>query len=129
MNCPGVAGRLPPLPSLGLSECSADAFLEAGDVQEAGTSLMRLVDCLLYEEPALAIDALNEIVALTDREGLRNRSLRAAAYHARANRLLQLGRHAGAFGDAAEAVTLWRGLIGNEQQLISSLHLAALEAR
>jgi tetratricopeptide (TPR) repeat protein len=111
------------------AKCSADAFLEAGDVGEAGTSLMRLVDCLLYEEPARAVEALNEIVALTDREGLRNRGLRAAAYHARANRLLQFGRHADAFRDAAEAVALWRGLIGAEEQLISSLHLAAQEAR
>ena len=111
------------------AKCSADAFLEAGYVQEAGTSLMRVVDCLLYEEPARAIATLNEIIALTDREGLHNRGLRAAAHHARANRLLQLGRHMDAFQDAAEAVGLWRGLMGVEQQLISSLHLAAIEAR
>jgi tetratricopeptide (TPR) repeat protein len=89
---------------------------------------MRLVDCLLYEEPARAIEALDEIVTLTGRDGLRNQSLRAAAYHARANRLRELGRYADAFTSAVEAVSLWRGLIGNEEQLISSLHLAALEA-
>lgn len=111
------------------AKCSADAFLEAGDVQEAGTSLMRLVECLLYEEPAQAIEALNEVVALTNRQGLSNRGLRAAAHHAKANRLLQLGRHMDAFEDAVEAVELWRGLMGTEQQLISSLHLAAIEAR
>ena len=111
------------------AKCSADAFLEAGDLQEAGTSLMRLVECLLYEEPAQAIEALNEIIALTNREGLGNRGLRAAAHHAKANRLLQLGRHIDAFQDAVEAVELWRGLMGAEQQLISSLHLAAIEAK
>jgi tetratricopeptide (TPR) repeat protein len=111
------------------AKCSADAFLEAGDVKEAGASLMRLVDCLLYQEPASAIKALDEIVTLTNQDGLQNRGLRAAAYHARANRLTQLGGHSEAFANAKEAVTLWRGLIGTEEQLISSLHLAALEAK
>ena len=106
----------------------ADAFLEGGDVQEAGTSLMRLVDCLLYEEPARAIEALNEIVALTDRRdcvlavcGPRRAMREPTGFCSSAGMPMLLGR--------CEAVALWRGLIGNEQQLISSLHLAALEAR
>ena len=108
---------------------SADAFLEAGNKDEAGRSLMALVNILMKEDPAAAITTLNEIIELVDKEGLVNRFVRAAALHARANRLSVLHQHENAYGDAAEAVALRRGLIGAEAEFVSSLHLAAIEAR
>jgi tetratricopeptide (TPR) repeat protein len=108
---------------------SADAFLEAGNKDEAGRSLMGLVNILMKEDPAAAVTTLNEIIELIDKEGLANRYVRAAAFHARANRLAALHAHEDAYRDAAEAVALYRGLIGAETEFVSSLHLAAIEAR
>ena len=111
------------------ARCSADAFLEAGNKKEASASLMQLVDCLLLEDPTAAITKIDDIITLAEHKDLRTRELRAATLHARANRLAQLGDHSRALADAQEAVKLWRGLIGAEDQLISSLHLAATEAK
>jgi tetratricopeptide (TPR) repeat protein len=110
------------------NQLSADAFLEAGNKHEAGKSLMGLVNILMQEDPAKAVAMLNEMIALLDKEGLLDRRVRAAALHARANRLAQMNKHADAFRDASEAVALSRGLIGIETEFVSSLHLAAIEA-
>lgn len=106
------------------NKCSADAFLEAGDKREASRSLMMLANSLLHEEPAAALKTINEILALIEQNGLLDRELRAATLHARGNRLLQMGRCTEAAADAREAIVLRRGLIGAEEHLISSLHLA-----
>lgn len=108
---------------------SADAFLQAGNKEEAGKSLMGLVNILMKEDPAAALTTLNEIIELLDKEGLTNRFVRAAAFHARANRLSVLHQHHDAYQDAVEAVGLRRGLIQAEEEFVSSLHLAAVEAR
>jgi len=108
------------------AKCSADAFLEAGDKEQASRSLMMLADALLFEEPGKALDTIEEIVNLIEENGLRNRSLRAATYHARGNRLLRMGRHAEAAADATKAAGQLRGVMGAEEQLISALHLAAI---
>jgi tetratricopeptide (TPR) repeat protein len=105
---------------------SADAFLEAGNNAEAGTSLMMLVDLLMKESPQKAVARLDEIIGLVDREGMRNERLRAAAYHARARRLLDLHQFRPALEDAERAIAQWQGLIGLDSQLVSSLHLAAI---
>jgi tetratricopeptide (TPR) repeat protein len=110
------------------AKLSADAFLEAGNKQEAGKSLMRLANILLKEEPADAVVTLDEMIAVLDKEGLTNRHVRGAALHARANRFAMLHKHPDALRDASEAAELQRGLIGAEAQFISSLHLAAIEA-
>jgi tetratricopeptide (TPR) repeat protein len=110
------------------AKCSADAFLESGQKDEASKSLMLLANSLLHVEPSSAISTIDEIVALIDQNSLQNRGLRAATYHARGNRLAQLGRHSEATANALKAVELWRGLIGAEESLISSLHLAAIES-
>jgi tetratricopeptide (TPR) repeat protein len=109
------------------ARCSADAFLEAGNKEEASASLMVLAKNALYEEPNRALEIIDEIVALIERQGLRNRELRAATFHARSNRLAQLGRHREAAADAEAAINLRRGLIGAEETLISSLYLAGIE--
>jgi len=110
------------------AQCSSDAFLEAGDKAEAGKSLMHLANILMRTEPAEAVKALDEMVAVLDEEGLADRHVRGAALHARANRLAKLHRHRDAFRDAVAAVEQQRGLLGAEAELISSLHLAAIEA-
>lgn len=69
------------------------------------------------------------MVAVLEKEGLLDRRIRGAALQARANRLAKLHQHEDAFRDAVEAVEMRRGLLGAEGELISSLHLAALEAR
>lgn len=114
----------------GLCACkhSADAFLEAGKKEEAGKSLMALANGQLFVEPNEAIKTIDEILALLDEKGLRDRHLRAGALHIRARRLMDLGKHQEAFQDAREAVNLRRGLVGLENEFVSSLHLAALEA-
>ena len=108
---------------------SSDAFLEAGNKTEAGKSLMRAANILMHTEPSEAVKKLDEMVAVLDKEGLLDRRIRGAALQARANRLAKLHQHKDAFRDAAEAVEMRRGLLGAEAELISSLHLAALEAR
>ena len=105
------------------NQLSADAFLEAGNKHEAGKSLMGLVNILMNEDPAEAVTRLDEIVALTAKDGLLDRRVRSAALHARANRLARLNRHPEAFRDASEAVDTARGLIGIEAEFVSSLHL------
>jgi tetratricopeptide (TPR) repeat protein len=114
--------------ALRAAQYAADAFLEAGDKHEASQSLMQLAKQLLHIEPAEAIKKIDEILTLLDREGLTDRNLRAAALHTRANRMARFGRHQDAYDNAREAVELLRGLFGAEDQFVSSLYLAAIEA-
>ena len=104
---------------------SADAFLEAGDKYQAGTSLLRLTDCLMTQSPDTALEALNDMFVLVEQEGVSNQQLRAAVHHARANRLLALRAFERAFDDAQSAARLLEGLLGVEAQRISAMHLAA----
>ena len=108
------------------AKCSADAFLEAGEKDEAARSLMTLANRLLGEEPEAALKIIGDIFELIEREGLKSRELRAATHHARANRLVQMGRYAEAATDAKAAADFLRGLLGIEDRLISALHLAAI---
>jgi tetratricopeptide (TPR) repeat protein len=105
---------------------SADTFLQAGNKRQAGASLLRVADCLMTEAPESALDALNQMFALVEQEGIGNRELRAAVYHARANRLLTLRKAFLALQDAKQAIAIRRELLGVDQQLVSSLHLAAV---
>jgi tetratricopeptide (TPR) repeat protein len=107
---------------------SADAFLEAGGKKEAAKSLMQVANHLLHCEPARALSAIDEILPLLDSDALAYRPARAATLHARANRLMKLGRHAEAATDAQAAVNTWRGIMGAECELVSSLYLAAFAA-
>lgn len=104
---------------------SADAFLQAGNKLQAGTSLLRMADCLMTEAPDRALDALDQMFALVEQEGITNLELRAGVHHARGNRLLMLRNASLALDDAMRAIALRRGLLGAESQLISSLNLAA----
>ena len=103
-------------------------FSKGAKKEEASKSLMGLANGQLYVEPNQAIKTVGEILALTDEKELRGRHLRAAAFHIRAQRLSDLGRHQQALEDAREAAKLRRGLLGVENEFVSSLHLASLEA-
>lgn len=107
---------------------SADAFLEAGDKKQAAKSLMRVANVLLHSEPTKALSAIDEIMPLLDSDDLAYRPIRAATLHARADRLMKLGRYREATEDARLAVAGWRGLVGTEPDLTSSLYLAAFAA-
>lgn len=108
---------------------SADAFLEAGNKNEAGKSLMHLANLLLDVNPNEAMARLNEVINVLGNEGVIDDYVRASAFHARASRLSRLGQHEAAYEDAIKAVELKRGLIGDDEGLVSSLNLAAIEAR
>jgi tetratricopeptide (TPR) repeat protein len=110
------------------AQLSADAFLEAGNKMEAAKSLHRLANLLLRVDPKEAVYSLEAMIALLDSQGILDRSVRASALHAKADRLSHLNQHEQAFQDASEAVSLLRDLFGSDLQLVSSLHLAALEA-
>lgn len=107
------------------AQFSADAFLQAGDKFQAGASLLRMTDCLMTEAPAKALAALDQMFVLVEQESIGNRDLRAAVHHARANRLLTLRNAALALKDAEQAIALRRGLLGSDERLASSLHVAA----
>lgn len=114
--------------ALNTAQLSADAFLQAGNKHEAGKSLMRLATLLMNIDPREAIDRLDEMISLLEKESIYDRKIRAAALHARANRLSQMHLHKDAYRDACEAVELGRGLLGDDNGFVSSLHLAAQEA-
>jgi len=107
------------------AQFSADAFLQAGDKYQAGASLLRMADCLMTEAPMKALEALDQMFVLVEQESIANRDLRAAVHHARANRLLTLRNASLALKDAERAIALRRGLLGSEEGLASSLHVAA----
>ncbi|MFL9899665.1 hypothetical protein PQR71_16160, partial [Paraburkholderia fungorum] len=107
---------------------SVDAFLEAGDKIEAATSLMHLSRMLEHENPDTALKQLDAMMEIIDRNGLVGSELQAAIHHARGNRLLALRAWAHARAEAEQAIALRRGVLGGEEQLISSLHLASIAA-
>jgi tetratricopeptide (TPR) repeat protein len=109
-------------------QMSADAFLEAGQKTEAGKSLMHLAGLLMSVNPEEAVAKLTEMLDVLSDEGILDDYVRSSALHARANRLSILGRHKDAYRDAIEAVRLRRGLLGDDEGFVSSLHLAAIEA-
>jgi hypothetical protein len=108
---------------------SADAFIQSGNKIEASKSLKRLVDYLMANKPTDILEPSNEMLGLLSDETLLEKDLKAAALHARARRLGELGMHQVAFDDAMSAVQLRRGLSDRGAGTASSLHLAALEAR
>jgi tetratricopeptide (TPR) repeat protein len=111
------------------AQLSADAFLEAGAKDEAGKSLMRVVDLLMGENPQAAVDTLDEMIELAAKEGLGNQPIHAAALHARAQRLLTLRQADRALADARASVELLRKVLGAEEQMVRTMHLAAQAAR
>ncbi|MDO8329960.1 MAG: hypothetical protein Q7T36_05760 [Fluviicoccus sp.] len=114
--------------SMRAARSSADAFLEAGNKEEAAKSLMQVAKCLLHSEPIRALDTIDEILPLLDESNLVYRSVKAAVLHARADRLMKMARYSEAASDAQAAVAAWRGLLGKETDLVHSLYLASFAA-
>lgn len=110
-------------------QCSADAFLEAGDKSEAASSLAQMAK--LYEGRSAdeAIKKYDDILALINERGLLIDEIRANIFHAKARRLMEIGNFSTAKNTALEAVHLRRGVLGTEEQLLSSLNLANLAAK
>lgn len=108
---------------------SADAFLEAGHKDEASKSLMCVVDLLMGENLEAAVKTLDDMMQLLNKEGLCNQPIYAAALHGRAERLIALGKADAAFSDAKAAVDVHRKLLGTEEQMVSTIYLAAVAAR
>lgn len=110
-------------------KAAVDAFLEAGDKNEAAATLMQLSRMLERSNSASALEQLDEMQALVADQGLIGSELSAMIQHARASLLVKLRNFAGAFDAAMKAVELRRGMTGVEHHLITSLHLAAISGR
>lgn len=108
---------------------SADAFLEAGDKVEAARSLMMASKLLEHENAKQAIEQLDTMLTFIGENGLKDKQLLAALHHAKGNRLRELRDHEAALKSAMDAVKLLRGVLGLEEQLLSSLYLAQMEAQ
>lgn len=108
---------------------AGDAFLEAGDKREAAATLMQLSRMLEQSDSASALAQLDDMQALVADKGLIGSELSAMIYHARASRLVKLRNFPEAFDAAMKAVALRRGVTGVEDDLITSLHLAAISGR
>jgi tetratricopeptide (TPR) repeat protein len=107
---------------------AVDAFLEAGDKQEAARSIGQLSRLQEHDEPVAAIRQFDQMLNLMSTEGVLNEEIRADILHGKARKLLEFGNSRAAFEAAGEAIDLRRGILGAEEGLISSLHLAAIAA-
>lgn len=107
---------------------AVDAFLEAGDKQEAARSIAQLSHLQEHEEPTSAIALFDQMLNLMSNEGVLNEEIRANILHRKARKLLESGDSHAAFEAAGEVADLHRGILGAEDGLISSLHLAAIAA-
>lgn len=124
----GMALPTPSPEALQAARASADAFLEAGDPREAVTSLIRVYELLEFEGPAVALPELQSLAALMRADGPLGDMERAELHHRHSERLLNLRAYGDALNAASEAIRLRRGLIGDEDALISALNLGALAA-
>ena len=105
-----------------------DAFLEAGDKSEATRSIGQLSALLERDEPADAIGQFDQMLDLMSQEDILNEEIRANIQHAKGRKLLEVGNSKAALEAARQAVELRRGILGAEEQLISSLHLVSIIA-
>lgn len=111
--------------TLRLFEQAHDAFLQAGNRREAAVSLVYLGDALEHHDGGEAIVMLAKANLLLDERGLIGDALRAALQFARAKRLFAMEQMPEAFDAVLASVEGRRGLIGEEEELLASLALAA----
>jgi tetratricopeptide (TPR) repeat protein len=112
-----------------MAKLSSDAFLELGDKDNAVGSLMRALQCSLVEDPDSAIALLTETIGWFPDDSLNSEDRRAWLLTSRGKQLLRLRRFADALADAEQAITLRSKHIGQEGDLIASLHLAAIASK
>jgi tetratricopeptide (TPR) repeat protein len=108
------------------AKLSADAFLEAGLKSDAVGSMMRAVDCQIFEEPQKAISLLTEVIEWFEPAELSQQDKRAYLLQFRAKRFLQLRQYRQARDDAEEAIRLRESHLGQESARIGSYHIAAI---
>lgn len=108
---------------------SIDAFLEGGNKREAATSLMHLSRLLEFESPNSAIEHIDNMLTIINENGLLGEELRASIHHSRGRKLLDIRNYPEALMAALKAIEMRRGVAGVEEELISSLHLAAIAAK
>ncbi|MBK5549639.1 hypothetical protein JFU49_04970 [Pseudomonas sp. TH03] len=124
-----LSKALPAPNAIKYASLSVDAFLEAGDKHEAASTLMLLSKLLEHEGPAPAIEQLNKMLVVINDNGLMEDALRSSIHHSLASRLYSLRNYTSALNAALKAVSLLRGLIGAERELVSSLNLASVIAK
>ena len=107
---------------------SFDAFLEAGDKREASKSLAQLSYLQEENAPDQAMQQLAEMLELMSIHGIMNDEIRANIFHMRGRKYVEIRDGDSAYNDAIQAVEIRRGLLGVDEHLISSLHLAAIAA-
>jgi len=107
---------------------SVDAFLQVGDKKAALATLQHVSGLLEHQSLQASLDQYDAMLALVGTEGAMSKEVTAAIHHAKANRLRESRAHERALAAALKAVELRRGLTGVDEQLISSLHLASMEA-
>jgi tetratricopeptide (TPR) repeat protein len=112
-----------------MAKLSSDAFLEMGDKDNAVGSLMRAFQCSLVEDPDSAIALLTEAIAWFPDDSLNSEDRRAWLLTSRGKHLLRLRHFSEALGDAEQAIALRSKHVGQEENLIAALHLAAIASK
>jgi tetratricopeptide (TPR) repeat protein len=112
-----------------MAKLSSDAFLELGDKDNAVGSLMRAIQCSLFETPERAIALLTEAIGWFPDDSLKSEDRRAWLLISRGKHLLRLRRFADALKDAEEGVALRSKHVGQDSNLIAGLHLAAIASK
>ena len=102
---------------------SVDAYLQAGERREAAVSTVYWGDFLEHHDGTKAFAMLDMAEELLDDESPIGDALRAALHYTRAHRLIALGRKPEALASAIASADLRRGLIGQEDDRLSSLAL------
>ncbi|MCW2273037.1 hypothetical protein GJ654_02900 [Rhodoblastus acidophilus] len=108
------------------AENAIDAFLEAGDKREAAKSINQLSVLLEKTEPKNALQQYDRMLTVISRNGVMDDEICANIFHAKALKQLDSGDPGEALQSAKAAIKVREGLIGVEEALLSSMHLAAI---
>jgi len=106
-------------------EMAADAFLQCGARLEAAKDIYKMADFIESNNLERAFKLTEEANSLLKSNSLNERVLRAASHHKTARILSKLQNYETAVSEVNSAIELYRGLIGCEDELFSSLSLAS----
>jgi hypothetical protein len=106
-------------------EMAADAFLQSGDRLEAAKDIYKMADFTEASNLENAFNLIEEANNLLLVNSLNSRVIRAASHHKTAKILSKLRNYEAAVSEVKSAIELYRGLIGCEDELFSSLSLAS----
>jgi lipopolysaccharide biosynthesis regulator YciM len=110
--------------ALAWMEQSTDAYLQAGERQEAARNVIQWGEMLEHHDTGRALAVIDRAASLLDGDGHLDQALRAALQYVRASRLAALERPSEALEAAVASVEARRRLAGQEDELLSSLALA-----